>query len=64
MSGEVVPFISDRALREELKQYLYGRFDYHLERADSGEITRDLAIAAFFAEMSELSEDNDPDEAA
>ena len=62
MSGEVVPFISDRALKADLKQYLYSRFDYHMDQVGTKGVTRELAIAAFFAEMNDL--DDEPDGAA
>lgn len=38
---------SPRKVEEEIKNYRYGRFEMWLSMADNGEITRELAIAAF-----------------
>ena len=47
-------FKSPRKVEEEIKQYRRDRFETYMEAADRGEITRELAIAAFRDEDSYL----------
>lgn len=54
--SEVLPFISERKLKEEVRNYLHMRFEAHMLRADRGELTQELAIAAFFAEYNDFME--------
>ena len=57
---------SPRKVEEEIKQYRYGRFEMWLGMADNGEITRELALAAFRDEDSVLlwvqQDDRTPEE--
>lgn len=62
--SEVLPFISERKLKEELRNYLHMRFENHMLRADRGEVTRELAVRAFFLEYQEFMETEGGDDAA
>ncbi len=43
---------SPRKIEEEIKQYRRDRFEVYMQAVDRGELTRELAIAAFHEEDS------------
>lgn len=45
---------SPRKVEEEMKQYKYNRFDSYMDSVRRGELTRNLALAAFADETEYL----------
>jgi hypothetical protein len=45
---------SPRKVEEEIKEYKRNRFETYMKMADDGELTRELALAAFAEEDSYL----------